>query len=229
MSTITENFPFCYAIKNSIQINLYILVKVPANRSITFPGGGNLTGQTKHFDILLANSGDTPGHKYRNYVFDIKEDGQTINLIEIKTKLNGATIKTMKIKVEDLDVVSGSLSYPTTNVDGAALDTPYVCTQLMESPPGTVTGFDAEVYVLPSSPASFSVQHHPPAGTDKDSSSDITASAGTSTELSVKHSFSSTNIHTTDGAHTATFNGRKGKTKNRNHTVTPFPRRVTRP
>ncbi len=230
MSTITESYPFCYAIKNGSQIRLHILVKVPANHGITFPAAENRrSGQRIYFDITLSTTGNTPGHQYKHYDFAIGEGKDMIDQIEIKTKLNNNTIKTMKIDVEDLDVVGvDGLTLPTLNGDGTALNTPYVCTKLLESPPGTYIGFDSEAYVLPPSPVSFTVAHSNPSGTPKDSSTTITTGTGTATELSEKFTFSQTDIHTTDGAHTATFNGRKGKTKNRNHTVTPFPRRVPR-
>src|SRR5262245_39944203 len=117
MNNITESYPFCYAMKNGNKINLYVLVKVPTGKIIDFPllTETDFTGETKFFEIILSDAGNGPdnaGNKYEKYEFDAIEDGESIDTLEVYTLLGtgGARIKTMKIEVSDLDVVSGVLS-----------------------------------------------------------------------------------------------------------------------
>jgi hypothetical protein len=237
MNTITESYPFCYAMKNGDDIDLYILVKVPTGKMITFPGQGKLRGQTKKFEIELASAGSNPdmaGNQYEHYNFPIIEDKETINTIEVFTKpgVNGAEIlKTMKIAVSNLDIVSANLPLPAPPNGKIALDTPYVCTKLIEvvqNGQNVITGFEAEIYIISPSPKQFSVTHVAAGDADQNTISTIVGTGATGdTDFSAKNYFAIANVHTTDGNHVAAYNGnngRKGKTKNKHHNKTPFPK-----
>jgi len=239
MNTITESYPFCYAMKNGSNIDLYILVKVPSGQNIQFPSSGSLFGQTKEFEINLTSAGTNPdnaGNNYAHYTFPIKEGTETINTVEVYTipgQAGALRMKTMKISVENMDIV-GSLALPTLDGNGAALDTPYVCTKLIEVIQGSqkvFPGFDAEIYIIGDSPRQFSVTHVTVGDADKNTSSTIVGSGTTGdNDFSFKKNFEITDVHTSEGAHQATYDknnenkGRKGKTKNKHHTVTPPPK-----
>ncbi len=223
--------------KNGNNIDLYILVKVPTGKIITFPEHGKLSGQTKKFEIELASAGNNPdmaGNRYEHYSFAIVEDEQTINTIEVYTipGLNGAErLKTMKLAVENLDIVSASLPLPAPPAGKTALDAPYVCTKLIEvlqNGQNVITGFEAEIYIISPTPKQFSVEHTEEAGAQKNTFSNIESSGATGdTDFSIKKNFNIANVHTTNGNHAAVYNGnngRKGKTKNKHHTQTPFPK-----
>lgn len=241
MNTITERFPFCYTMKDASKIYLFVLVKVPNGMTITFPADGGLDGQTYSFSIELEGTASSPGNgvnHYKYYNFDKVKNGQTIEKVEVKTKLKTASstsiIKTMTIAVDIMDEVSPQLPLPNPGPTGnsPALNTPYVCT-ILNQPNVNVLGFDAEIYIKTDSPKTFTDSQSPPSGgsTVMNTTSTITSSGSTgSLDHSVKHLYAITDVHITDGAHTAVYNnGRKGKTKNKHHNKTPFPRLRRRP
>ncbi len=239
MNTISEGYPFCFAMKDSSTIYLYVLVKVPAGMTIQFPTAGRLDGQIKAFDITLAGTASTPGNgvnQYMHYAFNMNENSQTINTIMVITKPStppsAKAIGTMTIAVDIMEEVGNPSSLPTlSNITDPALDTPYVCTKLNQTGPN-ILGFDTEIYVLSGTPKQFSNNQGEPSGTDiMDTLSTITGSGTTgSLDYSVNHTYDIPSVHTTKGAHSANYNnGRKGKTKNKHHNKTPFPRLRRKP
>ena len=231
MSTIRENFPFCYAIKDNSNIHLFILVKVPVTQGITFPTTApSPFGQTITFGINVDVKPvtETPGHRYHYYSFPIG----TIDTIAVKVFLvnEGTTLyKTMTLSVDELDVVgAGDLTLPVPDSENAAPDVPYVCTKLALNG----NSFDVEVFIKLSKNLKLDVAHSGPSGSDKDTFSKIEEVAGTpaSPDYSMTlKTFSFSNVNTTNGAHSATYNGRKGKTKNKHHTHFPFPMSPKKP
>ena len=59
MNTITEGYPFCFAMKDSTKVYLYVLVKVPSGMAIQFPAAGRLDGQIKGDYSMVDNGFDT--------------------------------------------------------------------------------------------------------------------------------------------------------------------------
>jgi len=232
MSAITESFPFCYANKNTEKIRLHIVVNVPAGKKITFPGAGELSGQTKVFKIELEDdaSATTNSYHYRNYDFNIKEEKETIDTVEIYTKIKNTgtnRIKTMKIVVSDMD--TATTGWPEIN-DNPLLDAPYVCTKLVEVIEGGTNkyiGFDVEIYVISGTKKVFTYTQTDMKDDEKNTKTVIESVDdinGTFEYATPVHRFVIPNVHLAHGAHSASHKEKKSKTKNKNHTVTPFPR-----
>lgn len=239
MSTITESFPFCYAFKNSSKIRVHILVNVPAGKKIIFPAAGVLSGQSKVFKMEIDDDASSTASVYhfKNYEFDIIEKGEndekpeTIDTVEIYTKFKDSgtnRIKTMKIEVGDMDVESGT--WPALN-QNLLLDAPYVCTRLIEiveSGINKIKGFEVEIYLKCTSKSTFTDAPSKAGDAAQNTEYLITStpnSAGTFEHVvSPPYKFGIDDVHLTTGANSVNHNGgRKGKTKNKNHTVTPFP------
>jgi len=207
----TSNIPLTYAIKSGTTIHLYVVIYAGSQPVFN---AGEASGNTM---LFIIDAGSTGSDKYfEHYSFNVD------TFTDIEVRCDGHI---RKIVIADLD----NDSTPDQTGDQAH-EVPYAYTQKQST-----DSFKTELVIF--APATSTRQYvctHSGPGTSPDGDTESVIStdtqAGAVAEFSDSHVFTVTNVLLTNGTHEVSYTSgdnpprrRRGKTKNRNHSPTPFP------
>jgi hypothetical protein len=208
MPTPSSNIPFTYACKLNGSVHLYIVIY--AAQRPGYPIQGVVGDETINYIINNVQAAGTNPH-FVHYAFCIN----TITDIKIHYSTH-----IRKILVEHLDEVD---ALPT--LTDRAFEVPYTYTQIVDT-----NSFKAELIIFSASAQKYDCTHNAVPGSligDTKSAIIINPNSTAVSEFSDSHVFPVQNVLLTDGAHEVTVGDppkkRRSKTKNRNHSQTPFP------
>jgi hypothetical protein len=216
----TSNVPLTYAVKTSEGV-IHLFILYYSNTRPNFPQSGTPVGN----DTLVFNiqSSGTPGSNmhFEHYAFD----AGSITDININFNFNSGT-KQKKLEVEDFDIDD----VPTldTSNNKKALDAPYGLVQKVDS-----NNYKCEMVVFAIPGRNFAPEHSGPIGSEKNTFSKIKTNGNSPiSEFTEEKTFNVTSFIQSTGSHELSVEGdppkkRRTKTKNRNVTIMPFPRKRT--
>lgn len=210
----TPNIPLAYAVKSGNTIHLYILIYSGSNRP-NFPNEGTDGDATMFFNIVNPINTGIVKH-FEHYSFNTTSS-KGILITDIEISYNNHI---RKIEVADLEI-DPAWSQPGKQ----AFEVPYAYSQKVDA-----NNFKVDMVIFSKTDKRFKFKEpEPPKGYDTDSVIEINGSATPTTELYEQHTFNVKDFMTTEGAHEVSYAGppnRKTKTKNKNHSQTPFPRLI---
>jgi len=210
---VTNNIPLTYAVNTNGTIHLFILIY--GNEIVPgFPQNGQPSGSTMLYSI--SNTGEGQIKHFKHYNFPIG------GFTDIRVVCNNH-----ERKMEIIDYTDNQM--PVNQPDGKAFDVPYVYSQKINA-----NQFKVEIVFIPSTAKNLSCLPSGPTNTDTSTLSSISETGTIKSILEELHTFIVTDFFNdeSDNGHTIEYTGnppRKGKTKNRNHSPTPFPSRRRKP
>lgn len=208
---ITNNAPLAYAVRNNGTIHLFLLIYSSSTRPV-FPTSGLPSGKKMFFVITTTGTG-TERHFF-NYSFP---EGNLTD-IEVVCTDEKTTFQHFR-KIELIDVETNDIPKAPNNI-------PYTYTQKVVNDDDH---FRAEIVYISKPSIKLRCNHSGPgSGNTNTFSIIIPDNTSNKTELEESAVFNVKDFFSdlTDGGHIVEFTGNprsKGKTKNRNHSPTPFP------
>lgn len=205
----TSNIPLTYAIKSGNTIHLYVVIYAGSQPVFN---AGEASGNTMLF-VIDAGSGGASKY-FEHYSFDAD------TFTDIEVRCNGHI---RKIVIAHLD--NDTLPFQSGD---KAFEVPYGYTQKVSA-----NSFSAELVIFSDTAKKFACTHAVVPGTligDSKSEISINSTSTPVTEFPDSHEFTVPNFMLSDGAHEISYTSgdtppktKRTKTKNRNHSPTPFP------